>query len=576
MTLLCTFIGPAAQATPLTADPIAVLDPDSDTPEVPESWTTEDGSTPESVELDINDSQQTPSSMARVAGAGFNTGDNVVANSDHYTINLAGDSRIEQLRPAVNAAVADITRMTGGVVNLQVGGALQGSHTPADHEITVYLDDTPQSCGGSPWGKWIGCGGTRQGYYRSDRTIVVTSGVTYYPTRVLQYSSAAQTQFVTHELLHALGLRHYDGVFEGTTQLMHSNPTVNSTQTGDANGIRFLASNRGVIGRLDTAAGAAQAISVTGWAIDKNTSGPINVHVYVDGKFAKAVTANAQRADIAGQGFGTAHGFSTSVATTPGTHEVCVYGIAWIPSTNPSLGCKTVTVYSSRPPVGTIDSAASTVPGGLTVSGWTLDPDTTASIQAHLYVDGKFVTGMTAAATRNDVASAYGRGAAHGYTFNVGGVAGGTHEVCVYGIDTAGGPHPKIGCKSVTVVANALPIGRIDSATARGWGTINCTSDDQCGSATDPTYTTAISGWALDPNTSASIQVHLYVDGIYHSQVTASNTRNDVAAAYGLGAAHGYEFELSSTTPPDGPHEYCVWGIDSSGGPNPKLGCVTL
>lgn len=231
---------------------------------------------------------------------------------------------------------------------------------------------------------------------------------------------------------------------------------------------------------------------------------------------------------------------------------------------------------SSRSPIGSVDSATSPAPGKLQVSGWTLDPDTRASIQAHLYVDGRFVRGMTASATRNDVDKAYGLGAAHGFTFNETGIAGGSHEVCVYGIDPQGGPHPKIGCKTVTVKANTMPIGRIDSVASAGMsGLAQCSTTGQgCTTVSGPAYQTTISGWALDPDTSASISVHLYVDGKYHSQMTASATRNDVAAAYGLGAAHGYTFVLSGTTPPNGPHEYCVWGIDASGGPNPKLACA--
>lgn len=574
-------LAPVAQAsTPATASAsssAAVLDPDAETPEVPLDWTTTDGSTPELVNEGpaTEDNAQASNPLARVTGAGFRTFDGFVANSDYYTINLVGDARIEQLRPAVNAAAAEIMSKTGNVVTLTVGGGVQGSHNPAINEITLYLDDTHQSCGDSAWGKWIGCGGPWS-LNRSDGTKVAVAGSVYFPTGILTYHD--QVNVVTHELLHALGLHHYDEVYLGTKQLMAGGVIgVNGMQQGDINGVRYLASNRGLLGNFESASGAAKAIAVSGWAIDKNTTSPINVHVYVDGTPVKATTANRERPDLASFGLGTAHGFSTSVPATAGQHRVCVYAIAALAGTNRELGCSTVTVVSSKSPIGSVDLAASPAPGSLKVSGWTLDPDTKAAIQAHLYVDGVYVRGMTASETRNDVNTAYGMGAAHGYTFNVTGIAAGTHEVCVYGIDPQGGPHPKIACRSVSVKANSLPIGRIDSATSSGrmQGSV-CSAGGACEGSDESTYETTISGWALDPDTSASITVHLYVDGKLHSQTTASSSRPDIATAYGLGAAHGYKFVISGSTQPDGPHEYCVWGIDSSGGPNPKLACARL
>jgi hypothetical protein len=206
-----------------------------------------------------------------------------------------------------------------------------------------------------------------------------------------------------------------------------------------------------------------------------------------------------------------------------------------------------------RAPIGTVDSVTSPSTGQIRVSGWALDPDTTASIDVHVYVNGKAVTSARANASRPDVGAAYGKGDAHGYTVTVP-AASGTHQVCVFAIDSTGGPNPQIGCKSVGVV-NQAPIGAVDGVSSPAAASIRVT------------------GWALDPDTTASIKVHVYVDGKYDRQVVASTTRNDVAAAHGKGAAHGYDVTLPAS---DGNHQVCVYAIDATGGANPGLGCRTV
>ena len=70
-------------------------------------------------------------------------------------------------------------------------------------------------------------------------------------------------------------------------------------------------------GSLDVVLGSVGQISISGWAIDPDTSVSIPVHVYVDG-VGRAVTAAGERGDVgrAYPGYGTAHGF-TLVADVP-------------------------------------------------------------------------------------------------------------------------------------------------------------------------------------------------------------------------------------------------------------------
>jgi hypothetical protein len=82
---------------------------------------------------------------------------------------------------------------------------------------------------------------------------------------------------------------------------------------------------------------------VRGWALDPDTTDPIAVHAYLDGH-GTATTANISRPDI-GRVFGNGdnHGFTTTMATTQGTHQLCLYAINTPIGTNPLLTCRAIT-----------------------------------------------------------------------------------------------------------------------------------------------------------------------------------------------------------------------------------------
>ncbi len=52
------------------------------------------------------------------------------------------------------------------------------------------------------------------------------------------------------------------------------------------------------VGSFDSAANAGGVVNGSGWAIDGETKGPVTVHVYADGVFKTAVTANQSRPDL--------------------------------------------------------------------------------------------------------------------------------------------------------------------------------------------------------------------------------------------------------------------------------------
>ncbi len=102
-------------------------------------------------------------------------------------------------------------------------------------------------------------------------------------------------------------------------------------------------------------------------------------------------------------------------------------------------------------PFGWLDEATP-VENGIRVSGWTIDPETTAPIDIHVYVDGVFVGSAQASGSRPDVGNVYpGYGNNHGFTLTVKAMAG-SRRVCVYAINVrTGGVNPELGCRQVSI-----------------------------------------------------------------------------------------------------------------------------
>jgi hypothetical protein len=308
-------------------------------------------------------------------------------------------------------------------------------------------------------------------------------------------------------------------------------------------------------GTLDSVSPAPGGARVVGWAIDANTTGPIDVHVYANGRLVAITSASVSRPDIASTYslFGENHGFDVRLSLGAGTHQVCAYAInVGAGSTNPNLGCRSVTALSGNPK-GYLEEV-SAVPGGALIRGWVLDPDTEAPTDAHVYVDGKLAAVWPANQGRPDVAAVYpAYGANHGYYGSLP-MSAGTHSVCVYGINVGPGSHTQLGCKQVTVRAGN-PFGSIDTLVKSGGGA-------------------ATWGWAIDPDTAAPIDVHIYVDGVLTVIKKASEVRADVGAAYpAYGSMHGWSTLLSLKP---GKHTVCVYGINVGFGSNTSIGCKTI
>lgn len=207
-------------------------------------------------------------------------------------------------------------------------------------------------------------------------------------------------------------------------------------------------------------------------------------------------------------------------------------------------------------PVGNFESAA----GGanqIRVTGWAHDPNSTAPISVHAYVDGAG-SSWEAAAPRPDVRAAFRTaGDNHGFDLTIA-AAPGQRSVCLYMINVGPGQNTFLGCRSVFVTGVAelgrAPFGAVDSATASP-GEVS------------------VRGWAIDPDTAEPIDVHVYVDGRARS-VRATDSRPDVGAAHPLyGANRGFSTTMPATP---GNQQVCVYAINSAPGNNPLLGCKTV
>ncbi len=303
------------------------------------------------------------------------------------------------------------------------------------------------------------------------------------------------------------------------------------------------------IGRVESVTATGSTVTVSGWALDPSTSESNDVHVYVDGAGSR-VLADGQRGDIgAAFGLGDRHGFSATVPASPGLRSVCAYSIGVGRNIVTLLGCSQVNVVDHAP-VGALESVK-VVGTRIDVSGWSWDPDTSAPTAVHVYVDG-VGTATTADVPRPDVAAAYGTSATRGFAHSRT-VTNGTHDVCVYAINTDGGPNTLLGCRTVQVQSADLgrsPVGSLDSVTATG------TRVD-------------VSGWTWDPDTSDPTDVHVYVDGTGAS-VRADRPRADVAAALGTTPTRGFAY--SADVAP-GRHTVCAYAINTGPGPHTLLGC---
>ena len=200
-------------------------------------------------------------------------------------------------------------------------------------------------------------------------------------------------------------------------------------------------------------------------------------------------------------------------------------------------------------PIGSIDGLGLTAPGKLRVAGWATDPDLpTASIDVDIYVDGSFRGRTRADRSRPDISSQVpGGGGGHGFDVTVA-VEANAGIVCAYAINQdRGTSNPLLGCRYVP----HNPFGSVDEVSLVPGGGVR------------------VAGWAIDPDGTAPVDVHVYGDGALIGVLRADGKRPDVAALFpDYGPNHGYESVIAT-----GARNVCVYVINAGLGDNQLLGC---
>ena len=314
----------------------------------------------------------------------------------------------------------------------------------------------------------------------------------------------------------------------------------------------------------------AGTTTVRGWTLDPDTTKPIRVRAYVNGRYATGTLADTQRNDVdAAHHKGPNHGFTLTIPAQPG-NRLCIYAIN--NSTGPHTTLRCTTIAGTRPaptpaarptgqPFGRVEAVSPSTAGTTTVRGWTLDPDTTKPIRVRAYVNGRYATGTLADTQRNDVDAAHHKGPNHGFTLTIPAQPG--NRLCIYAINNSTGPHTTLRCTTIAGTRPApTPAAR---PTGQPFGRVEAVSPSTAG-------TTTVRGWTLDPDTTKPIRVRAYVNGRYATGTLADTQRNDVDAAHHKGPNHGFTL----TIPAQPGNRLCIYAINNSTGPHTTLRCTTI
>lgn len=149
-------------------------------------------------------------------------------------------------------------------------------------------------------------------------------------------------------LLPGVGINHGFGMWLTATPGQHE-VCIWAKNIGAGNDLRLTCQNVTVPsgdprGEMKELWGIPGAIRMWGWAADPETSGPVDLHVRVDGTQWFVITANSPYSAMPQllPGVGNDHGFGAWLEAAPGSHEVCT----WIKNvgsgSDKHLGCKIV------------------------------------------------------------------------------------------------------------------------------------------------------------------------------------------------------------------------------------------
>ena len=208
-------------------------------------------------------------------------------------------------------------------------------------------------------------------------------------------------------------------------------------------------------------------------------------------------------------------------------------------------------------PFGSFDSSEVSVLNRVTLTGWTIDPDSNDPTPVDISVDGTAVKRVMADKVRTDVSAVVpGYGDAHGFETTLD-LVGGEHSVCATAVNIGafGTGDKSMGCRTVTIVGE--PIGALESVVSIVGG-VN------------------LRGYAFDADTDAPLQVQIYADDTYVNSITADVARSDLVKDHPtFGANHGFSKFVRLRA---GSRRVCAVAVNAApnGSSNTTLGCTTV
>ena len=311
-------------------------------------------------------------------------------------------------------------------------------------------------------------------------------------------------------------------------------------------GCKTITLNDNPLGVLDSVSQQPGKVHVVGWAFDRDApTTALTVDIKVDAT-THTLTANKARAGVATAHpeAGPNHGFDVAYALPEGSHTVCVTAVNIGYGKNTVFPCRSITLNFT--PTAAITSLTATSTGAR-VRGWATDPDTSAAISVALSVDGSPIRTVTANGTGSTHS---GHNFASSFTLR-----SGTHKVCAVAVNVLFGTHNSApACKSITLAL--APLGGFNTLS-RAVGSSNL----------------AVTGWALDPDTTSPISVRITLDGAAYATVVAKTARTDIATKYPYGADHGLSTTVTASA---GEHTVCLTAVNVSGGSDKSLGCKLI
>ena len=256
---------------------------------------------------------------------------------------------------------------------------------------------------------------------------------------------------------------------------------------------------------------------VGGWAVDPDTSAPIDAALYADGKYVMTVPAKGTGGSHSG------HMVRRVIPLADGKHTICVAGVNVLYGVGtPARTCRTITLnFRPTGTFSTVARGASNAPSPAVVTGTAADPDTPGSIPVQARVDnGPWVTGLTSATT-------------HAYRFTVP-AADGEHTVCVRALDVTPtgvrtGATTALGCKILNAIHPVPPAapGAVTAIAGYGGARITWTPPAFDGGAPWTAYTVTASPGGLTmsagPRTTAVTMLGLKPSTRYSFSVVAIN-----------------------------------------------------